>query len=284
MRCLGISRELQNSPNRETDDARILSVVLEQLELLNLETVLMSPEETDRAELAGWDLILPMCEAYPRLVRLKRLAEAGALIVNPPDSVLSCYRTEMLKAFANTPGLRFPETKITATAKTKKTAPAAFPAPAFAGAGAWIKRGDVHNTCNRDVVFARTPEEIEAVRADFERREITAMVLQRHVEGDLVKFYGVGPGQWFTWFYHAPANARRLAFQPEDLATSGELAARAVGLEIFGGDAIVSPDGFLSVIDINSWPSFARVRAEAGVQIARHLGARLRQALRPKAP
>jgi hypothetical protein len=103
------------------------------------------------------------------------------------------------------------------------------------------------------------------------------MAVQRHTDGDLIKFYGVGPGQWFTWFYHDPSTARRLPFELEDLAAQAELAASAVRVEIFGGDAIVTPDGKIFVIDINSWPSFARVRAEASVQIARRLRARLRQ-------
>ena len=52
---------------------------------------------------------------------------------------------------------------------------------------------------------------------------------------------------------------------------------------MFGGDAIVTPDGKIYIIDINSWPSFARVRAEASVQIARRLRLRLRQVAGRKA-
>jgi hypothetical protein len=136
----------------------------------------------------------------------------------------------------------------------------------------------VHNTCSSDVVFARTMAEVEDIRRDFERREISNLLIQRHIDGDLIKFYGVGPGQWFTWFYHDPASARRLPFELEDLAVQAESAAQAVGLEVFGGDAIVSPEGPIYLIDINSWPSFARVRSEAAVQIARRLRARLRAA------
>ncbi|MBI4375007.1 MAG: hypothetical protein HY549_01015, partial [Elusimicrobia bacterium] len=82
---------------------------------------------------------------------------------------------------------------------------------------------------------------------------------------------------WFTWFYHDPSTARKLPFEIEDLAFQAETAARAIKLEIFGGDAIISPEGPIYIIDINSWPSFARVRAEASVQIARRLRARLRE-------
>jgi D-alanine-D-alanine ligase-like ATP-grasp enzyme len=53
--------------------------------------------------------------------------------------------------------------------------------------------------------------------------------------------------------------------------------AGALNLDIFGGDAIITPEGRIYLIDINSWPSFARVRTEAAVQIAWQLRARLRR-------
>ncbi len=280
MRALGIFREIQNSPNRESDDALILKAVMDQLSILKTDCVLMTPEEFDQADAVDFDLIVPMCETYPRLMRLKALeAVAGAVFVNPADSVLGCYRARMLESFAKTRGLSYPPTEVRRTC-----ARANEKAPSFeAAAGYWIKRGDVHNTCTHDVVFARDWKEADAVRREFESREIKDMAVQRHTDGDLIKFYGVGPGQWFTWFYHDPSTARRLPFEIEDLAAQAELAARAVSVEVFGGDAIVAPDGGIFVIDINSWPSFARVRAEASVQIARRLRLRLRQAAARKA-
>ncbi|OGR88506.1 MAG: hypothetical protein A3J74_05135 [Elusimicrobia bacterium RIFCSPHIGHO2_02_FULL_57_9] len=271
VKCLGIFRERQNSPNRQTDDALILKAVMEQLQIQRFETFLMEPQAADREDLNGWDMIVAMCETYPRLMRLKELANSGRLIVNPPEAVLGCYRVKMMEAFRRAPGLLYPETEIRPTA-------APFPLDAFSERGVWIKRGDVHNTCDHDVVFALSWDEAESVRRDFERREISSLLLQRHIDGDLIKFYGVGPGQWFTWFYHDPQTARKLPFEIEDLAVQAETAAKAVGLEIFGGDAIISSEGPVTIIDINSWPSFARVRNEASVQIARRLRARLRQA------
>ncbi|MDX6770442.1 MAG: hypothetical protein SF051_12980 [Elusimicrobiota bacterium] len=272
MRALGIYRELQNSPNRESDDALILKAVMDQLSILKTECVLMTPEQFDTADVKGFDLIVPMCETYPRLMRLKKIEqETGVVVVNPADSVLGCYRTRMLPAFEKTPGLSYPLSEIRPTA-------AAGRAPAYeAEAGWWLKRGDVHNTCTYDVVFAKDWAEADAIRREFQSREIKDMVIQKHEDGDLIKFYGVGPGQWFTWFYHDPSTARRLPFEIEDLAQQAELAAAAVKVEVFGGDAIVTPSGKIFVIDINSWPSFARVRNEAAVQIARRLRLRLRQ-------
>lgn len=269
VKCLGIFRELQNSPNRETDDALILKAVIDQLSLQRVETTLVEPEKLDEADLAGFDMIVPMCETYPRLMRLRKAAESsGTLLVNHPSAVLNCYRTRMIPLFEQA-GVRFPQTTILPTSSANARIPSQ---------GAWIKRGDVHNTCLHDVVFARTRDEYEQIRSDFLNREIANLLVQHHIDGDLIKFYGVGPGQWFTWFYHDPSTARRLPFELEDLAVEAEKAARALDLEIFGGDAIISPEGPIFVIDINSWPSFARVRGEAAIQIARRLRARLRQA------
>ena len=47
------------------------------------------------------------------------------------------------------------------------------------------------------------------------------------------------------------------------------MAAETLGLYIFGGDAIIAPDGGISIIDINDWPSFAPVRDQAAGEIAK---------------
>jgi hypothetical protein len=270
--CLGIYREIQNSPNRENDDALILKAVMDQLEIIKVKTTLMTPEEADKADLGGWDMIVAMCESYPRLMRL-RTAPGNPIMINPPQAVLNCYRTNMIAAFKTVSAVRFPATEVRRVEEAAVKAPLPFDWKE----GVWLKRGDVHNTCSHDVVYAGTPAEASAVLKDFASREISHVVLQKHVDGDLVKFYGVGPSRWFTWFYHDPQSARRLQFELDDLAEMAAAAAAALNLEVFGGDAIITPDGSIFLIDINSWPSFARVRAEAAVQIAWQLRSRLRQ-------
>lgn len=266
--CLGIYRELQNSPGRESDDALILKAVMEQLSIIKVRTQLMTPEEADRADLSQFDMIVPMCETYPRLKRLMGLK--NTLMCNRPESVLGAYRTNMIESFSKDPCIRLPETEI-------HPINSKFSFPSFGKNGIWVKRGDVHNTCAHDVVFARDSKELAAVVDDFARREINDVVLQRHIDGDLIKFYGVGPRRWFTWFYHDPQSARRFQFELDDLAEMAAAGASAVSLEIFGGDAIITPEGTIYLIDINSWPSFAKVRSEAAIQIAWQLRTRLRR-------
>jgi hypothetical protein len=268
VRCLGILREVQNSPNRETDDALILDAVLEQLRDLGASAERLMPEEADRRDLSSYGLLLPMCEAYPRIKRLAGIAErSGSIWANAPSAVLNCYRLKMIELLGSLPGVRFPRCEVRLVRDRAAAAP-------FDAAGYWIKRGDVHNTCDHDVVFLDAWPQSARVLQDFAEREISHYVVQPHVEGDVIKFYGVGPGRWFTWFHHDPTRARRTPFVVGDLARMAAAGAGALGLEIFGGDAIVSPDGTLTLLDLNSWPSFARVRREAALQIAWHLQTR----------
>ncbi len=52
------------------------------------------------------------------------------------------------------------------------------------------------------------------------------------------------------------------------LSEAATAAAGALGLEAWGGDAILNGDSF-AIIDFNDWPSYSRVRAPAARAIAR---------------
>lgn len=273
LRCLGIFREVQNSPNRESDDALILKAVLEQLAPMGFETRAVSPEESDNLDLNDWDVIIPMCESYARIKRLERASQTGCAVwANPPSAVLHCYRTHMVPVLSALKEVRFPYSEVR-TVEAGAGSPPAFPA----ADGWWIKRGDVHNTCDHDVVRIPRWEGVSEILRDFTRREITHWIVQPHIEGDLVKFYGTGPRHWFTWFYHDSVRARRHAFDLDNLAHQAAAGASALELQIFGGDAIITPDGTITLIDLNSWPSFALVRKEAAVQISWQLQKRLKR-------
>src|SRR5262249_61131345 len=88
---------------------------------------------------------------------------------------------------------------------------------------------------------------------------------------------GPGPEPWFRWFYHRAQELAGHAFDRQQLARVARRAAAALGLEVFGGDAIAGADGALTVIDVNAWPSFALYRDEAAVQIAAYLDSRFRK-------
>jgi hypothetical protein len=273
----GIFRERAHSPGRECDDAEILRLTGKELEARGFEVALKSPEE-----LAGPLDRLPggvflMCERAATLDLLAGWDAAGIPHVNAPRAVLDTYRDRMIERFraAKVP---FIDSLLVSTA--------AADSPPTVAAPLWVKRADVHNTQEGDVVFADSPAAVARALAALGARGIARAVLQPHVRGDLVKFYGIGraaPG-WFRWFHHRDQTVAGHSFDPRQLAALAHSAAAALGLEVYGGDAIATPGG-LVLLDLNAWPSFALYRDEAAPAIAAHLAGRFTPAARrPRGP
>jgi len=269
IRCLLIFREITNSPNRENDDALILKGVADELVKLGMKVHLIEPEVIDDVIDEKWDCVVPMCENPENLEKIKKI---NSIFINPVESVYNCYRRNMfLLVMKHCPRV-FPKSEMR-DMKDFLGRPPSF----LNSHGAWVKRGDVHNTCLHDVHYVKSWDDAIRVKEDFEKRNIKDVLIQEHIEGDLIKFYGVGPGKWFNWFYHKPQVARKYPFDLLELQKSAEKFASAVGVEVFGGDVIVTPDLKIYVIDINSWPSFARVRDEAKKEIARHIFSKIKK-------
>jgi hypothetical protein len=133
--------------------------------------------------------------------------------------------------------------------------------------GVWVKRGDVHSTQPGDVELIFDRPSLERTLQSLRSRWVEQAVLQEHIHGDLIKFYGVIPQQWFRHFYHKPEEATGYPFSPDGIRETAELAARKLGLQVYGGDIVVTEKAHY-LIDINSWPSFAICREEAAEQIA----------------
>ena len=272
LRCWGIFREPAHSPGREVDDAEILGLTAKHLERKGFEVALKSPDEVSGAIEQRPPFIFLMCERLEILRQLREWETRGVSQVNTPLAVLNTYRERMVALFEEA-GVEFPHSRIvlTAAAEAEWTGPA------------WLKRADVHNTQDGDVVFADTERAFREALGRLARRGIPRAVIQEHVEGDLVKFYGVGdpagsdgPRAWFRWFYHKDQRLAGHPFDPERLTALARKAAAVLGLEVFGGDAIATREGPLVLIDLNAWPSFALYRDEAAAQIAAYLEARFR--------
>ena len=272
-RCWGIYRELAHSPGRETDDAEILRATARRLEAEGFSVRLKTAEEIAEDDANLPSFVFLMCERPRILTTLEAWERRGVTLINPPHAVWSTYRDRMLAAFERA-RVPFPESRLVPT-----SAPLAVDRDGFPARGLWVKRGDVHNTQAGDVVFAADRAGAERALSGLASRGIGAAVLQRHVGGDLVKFYGVGAPEgsgsfWFEWFYHREQVLRNHPFDREALAAAARTAARALRLEVWGGDAIVTESGGIFVIDVNAWPSFALYREEAAARIAAHLSAR----------
>ena len=112
----------------------------------------------------------------------------------------------------------------------------------------------------------------------FVQRGITDWVVEAHLPGDLLKFYGVAGG-FFQYFYPSDDGiskfgdeqrnglAHHYAFDTTQLQTMVEQVAALTGVEVYGGDVIVAPSGEFFLIDFNDWPSFSRCRETAAKAI-----------------
>ncbi len=268
----GILRERSHSPMREFDDEAILIETARKLSVrLGVDVPLLHPEEFLETGLdMKPDLIFFMCEEEPCLDRLEHMEESlGCLLVNTVSAVKNTFRRRMLSVFSDEDF--FPESRIAVTKGDSWQG---------LGGGVWIKRGDFHAIESKDVVFARNDAEARHAVGSFLARGIEEVVIQRHIPGDIIKFYSVtsfenGKEYWFKWFYHKDQDLKEYRFSQRELRYKCQKAGMLLELEIFGGDAIVRPDGKVFIIDINAWPSFALFRKEASCAICSLLEDRL---------
>jgi hypothetical protein len=166
-------------------------------------------------------------------------------------------------------GVAFPRTLIVPTSEPDAVRPLVHQLNGD-GRPVWVKRGDVHAETSADVVSAKEPTVIDAIAA-FARRGVSRVALQAHVAGPIVKFYAITGGRFFSWYPADGPRDRRLDIAEDRLQALVFAAARAVGLEVFGGDvAFPKPDEPV-LIDLNDWPSFAPVREAAASAIAAYI-------------
>ncbi len=274
-RLWGIFRERQHSPGREFDDAEILRLVAKHVEAGGCQVSLKTPEQLMETDEPPPSLVFLMCERMETLGVLEPIEAKGIPHVNPLQGVLNTYRDRMTPllsaASVPIPVSQFISSRPSAHAHDAKgRLTGLFPV--------WVKRADVHYTQSGDVKCVRSPAELEEALSALHGRGVPRVVLQQHIPGDLIKFYGVGEahGQgpeavWFRWFYHRDQELAGYPFSQETLQRICQRAGSALGLEVYGGDAIVTPAGEIFLIDINAWPSFALYREEASLQIARRL-------------
>lgn len=265
---VGVSRGNEYSPNHVDNDAAIFNKVAEELRSLGCKVEVYA--ETDFvARRIKADIIFDMARDRATIARLKSLEDEGALVVNSAYGIDNCVRRPMTELLLKH-GVPHPASYIIATGETFEED--CYPC--------WIKRGDSHAMVKEDVCYATCREDAQHVLADFRRRGIPTAVINEHLQGDLIKFYGVQGTDFFYWFYPSPCShskfgleringiAKGIPFSVEDLKKYSDRAAEVLNVPIYGGDCVVSADGKLRIIDFNDWPSFARCREEAGGKIA----------------
>ena len=130
-----------------------------------------------------------------------------------------------------------------------------------------------------DVVFCPDKVTVEQTIRYFALRGIADVVVSAHVEGDLIKFYGVGDN--FFWHFYPTDNghskfgdekrngvAHHFDFNLSELRAATVQLARLTNIDVYGGDCIVDREGRFFIIEFNDWPSFAPCKEHAADAIS----------------
>ncbi|MBR1935326.1 MAG: hypothetical protein IJ835_04680 [Muribaculaceae bacterium] len=272
----GILRAGAYSPNHIGNDAAILNGTAEELRKRGCNVAIYSEEQFNRDGVRE-DIILSMCREQESIKRLQQLEDEGRLVINSGYGIENCTRERMTRILLGN-NIPYPKSLIVNTdeAVTEQLRDAGMER-------SWIKRGDFHAQHREDVSYVRHPEEAQEVLQEYFLRGIKRAVINIHLVGDLIKFYGIKDTPWFFWFYpfdeghskygHEAINGKSqgLRFDLDYLKAICNRAAAEVGVEIYGGDCIVGSDGNIQIIDFNDWPSFAPCRVEAAPHIAKRI-------------
>lgn len=273
MNVIGIARARRFSPNCIEKDRAILDAVVGRFGGTVIEEDLL--EKTDChpnidnpdyiGNLASHDshtsaqhIVLSMARGSLALTLLSGMEDKGVLVINSPWGVMNGRRSRLERLLREWH----------------------LPVPPEEGYnGYWLKRGDGAAQTQGDVVFCDDRARLLEAIGHFHDRGIDDYIIQAHVPGDLVKFYGVEPTGFFRYYYPGDdgdwkfdderhnGRPRHFFFQQERLQAVAEYISRIVCLPVYGGDAVVTAEGNFCIIDFNDWPSFSRCRDEAAQAI-----------------
>lgn len=270
----GIMRAGAYSPNHIGNDAAIFNAVAENLRKRGCIVNIYSEDQFIAGNVTE-NIIVNMCREQKSIALLQKMEDEGRLVINSGYGIENCTRERMTRILIGS-NIPYPDSLMVNTNEGVKDA--------LEKAGftqCWIKRGDFHAMHKEDVSFVRHPQEAQELLQEYFLRGINRAVINKHLEGDLVKFYGVQGSPFFFWFYpfdlghskygHEAINGKSqgIKFDLEKMKQICQSASEVLDVKIYGGDCIVSPEGDIRIIDFNDWPSFAPCRDEAAPHIAK---------------
>lgn len=272
----GIMRAGAYSPNHIGNDTAIFNAVAEHLRKRGCIVNVYSEEQLIAGNITE-DIIINMCREQKSIALLQQMEDAGKIVINSGYGIENCTRERMTRILM---GSNIPQPQ-SLMVNTNEMIIDSLEQGGFTQC--WIKRGDFHAIHKEDVSFVRHPQEAQELLHEYFLRGIKRAVINKHIVGDLVKFYGVQGTPFFHWFYpydlghskygHEEINGKSqgIEFDIERMKHICQDAADVLDVKIYGGDCIISPEGEIYIIDFNDWPSFAPCRDEAAPHIAKSI-------------
>lgn len=271
----GVMRAGAYSPNHIGNDTAIFNMTADELRKRGCLVNVYSEEQFNAQGGVEEEFVMAMCREQESIQLLQRLEDQGKVVVNSGYGIENCTRERMTRILLGN-GIPYPESLIVNTNENVK--------PLIEKAGfqsCWIKRGDFHAMHKEDVSYCRHAEEAQEVLQEYFYRGIKRAVINVHLVGDLVKFYGIKGSPYFFWFYpfdeghskygHEEVNGRSrgIEFDEQALKDMCQRAAEELNVVVYGGDCIIGENGNIQIIDFNDWPSFAPCRNDAAPHIAK---------------
>jgi hypothetical protein len=263
----GIQRATQYSPNHIGNDYIIFTGTAAYLKEKGFRVTTITEQQINDTKTIP-ERVFTMLRNKDSIRALSEWEKAGCKTVNSSSAIISCERENLTNILLSN-DIPYPESVVVNTNEkvTDLLLKLDF-------TDCWIKRGDFHAIHREDVTYARHAGEAQEMLAEYELRGIRHVVISKHLKGDLIKFYGVRDSGFFFWLYphtsHSKFGLERINGESKgitfDLNLLRDICSRAadvLGLVVYGGDCIVSPDGSIHIIDFNDWPSFSPCRKEA---------------------
>ena len=258
-----IARNPLNSPNMTDKDSAILECIRAELGAMGAEVIDIGEDEEIPA---GIHAVCSMSRTESVLAKLKKAEEMGTRVFNSTKAVESCSRIQFMEILHKNDVPQPPYTIV----EDKIPADTTYPC--------WIKQATGWSCHKNDVCHVSTVKEAEDAIKEMKLRGHDRCIAMQHCKGHIVKFYGIGE-EFFH--YHIPECGStkfglevhndqygEIRLDAGQLRQTAQKAAKAIGLDIYGGDCIVTPEGEIHIIDMNDFPSFSAVRQNAARAIA----------------
>lgn len=279
---LCISRNQSYSPNSSIKDINIFNSICYNLLKKGFNIIKIDENELLKEEnLKEVPLFVLSMVRNPNIIDLlQKWENKGSTIINSPKGCKNCYR-EMMIRLLNENGIPMPQTIIIDTENSLQEIKSSINKNEtwIEENKFWIKRGDFQTIEQNDVIRPKTFIEADSILKNYLERNIKKAIISKHIDGGVVKFYGVRNTSFFYWLYPTidkfnniiNASIPNHSFDEKELREIANNASNCLELDIYSGDAIIDNKNNIKIIDFNDFPSFSSCKDEAAEIIANHI-------------